>query len=77
MAIDNIRIDEKNRIPKIPRMCKYYGHHIQCQFMRKFCNCKYVHAEDVRDAHEYIKGCIQEEITINKEKIINRLNPKG
>ena len=58
-------------------MCRYYGHHTQCLFMNKFGNCKYVHSEDVRNAHQYIRDSLKEKIFIKKEEITNKLNPKG
>ena len=44
--------DKKQK--KIFVMCKYFAHGYPCNWMKRFGNCKQVHSEEVKAAHDYI-----------------------
>ena len=36
-------------------MCKHFAHGYTCTWMKRFGNCKMVHSDEVKAAHDYVK----------------------
>ena len=58
-------------------MCKFFAHGHTCNWMKRFGDCKQVHSEEVKAAHDYICERKQNEQYPSIEDIKFLLSRKG
>ena len=57
-------------------MCKMYAHNLYCHFEKNLGECKQVHCEKVKAAHDYIVSCDKGKIPVKYKMIEQFLLPK-
>ena len=58
-------------------MCKFFAHGYPCNWMKRFGNCKQVHSEEVKAAHDYICQSKTNDQLPNADDIKFLLSRKG
>ena len=75
--IPNYIKNQDKKQKKIFFMCKYFAHGYQCTWTKRYGNCKQVHSEEVKAAHDYICTMKKEDQLPNTDDIVYLLSRKG